>query len=501
MRTSVPKHIGFEIELGNHLANATEDTPAASAASALVAAHHRQFRGQTVGDNEPANEFDSDGFRFYLDHEHAEVCSPVVASAARLVLAMREARRMVTACKRAAEQEAGPLRVSYNNTNRHGVAWAFHENVLVSRTAFDRWREADWGPLKKQWLPFLATSFPLVGTGKVGAENGAGDTDFQFSQRVDFIDGEVGLETVDAKTLINTRDEPLADPARYARLHVIAWDTNLMDFANWLRFGISQILLALIEEGVPLPDMALADPVPATQAVSRDLKLRQRLRLQNGRRETALGVQRRLAEATARSLEAGCAACQVPDAELIARQWLETLDLIEARSPRLGRRLDWCAKLNLLRRAAEMGTTDRQQMLILDLQYAEVGGLFDKLEKAGAVDRLEDFVPRNSLATRKLRLVPREEARAALVRRFGQHLDGVCWDQAAGRDEIGRLWVIPMDDPLDGRDLLKVVTSARDWRSCLSRLIQRNMAQPVAVCAAVPASRQREAGEGFLVGN
>ena len=103
---------------------------------------------------------------------------------------------MVKACTQAAEKEVGPVLVSYNNTNRQGVAWAFHANVLVSRKAFDQWREADWSPLQKQWIPFLVTSLPLVGTGKVGAENGTRDTAFQFSQRADFIDGTVGVETV-----------------------------------------------------------------------------------------------------------------------------------------------------------------------------------------------------------------------------------------------------------------------------------------------------------------
>lgn len=485
MRTSVPKYIGFEIELGNHLDNAAGDQTAADAATALVAAHHRRFGGQTDGNSESAKEFDRDGFRFYLDHEHAEICSPLVPSATRLVLALRDARSMVAACKKAAEVEVGSLRVSYNNTSRHGVAWGFHVNVLVSRPAFDKWREDDWRPLQPQWLPFLATSLPIVGTGKVGAENGARNAAFQFSQRADFMDAEIGLETVDSKTLINTRDEPLADPDRYARLHIIAWDTNLMDFANWLKFGISQILLALIEEGVPMPDLTLDDPVQAIQAVSRDLKLQKRLKLQDGCRETALGVQRRLAEAAARAIEAGCAACQVPDAELIVECWLEALDDLEARrSDRLSRRLDWCAKFNLLQRAQELGKTDQQQM-VLDLHYAEVGGLFEKLEQTGAVDRLEDFVPRKNLTIRKTQLVPREQARAVLIRKFGSHLAGVGWDHAAGRDETGRLWFIPMVDPLGGRDLLRVVSSAEDWASCLGRLIQMDMAQAIAVCAVV----------------
>lgn len=481
----IPKYVGFEIELGSHPSGSPSETCVADVAKALVKAHHRHFQSGAGRSDDSGSEFDDRGFRFYLDHQHAEIASPLCASAVHLALTMRAARKAATRGMKAAAVELGPIRVSYNNTNRAGVAWAFHGNFLVARTAFDKWRENDWAPLRKQWLPFLVTSLPILGTGKVGAENGGRDTAFQFSQRADFIDGVTGLETVTSKSLINTRDEPLASPEKFARLHVIAFDTNLAEFANWLKFGISQLLLALIEEKAPMPDLALDSPVRAFHAVSRDLKLQKRLRLQNGRRQTALEVQRRLAEAAARAIEAGCAACQVPDAELIIEKWIETLDDLDARRPRLNRRLDWCAKLGLIHRAQEMGAIGRSQMLMLDLQYAEVGGLFERLEKAGAVDRLEDFVPKKAMAKGASEFLPREQARAVLVRRFGRHLASVDWDHALGRDEAGGLWFIPMDDPLDGHELLSVVTSAEDWDSCLRQLIRMDLARGVAVCAVV----------------
>ena len=495
MMSSTPHFVGFEMEVGAHWTNTDTAKAGVEPASALVAAH-RRLCGWPGGESDGgAGEFDGNGFRVYRDHAHCEVASPLVPSAAALVLSMRHARSLVADCQREAERQGKRMRVSFNCTNRQDVAWGAHVNVLVARRVFDAWREAQWAPLRPQWIPFLVTSLPLVGTGKVGAEQGAPDCAFQFSQKADFIDAEVGLETVTSKSLINTRDEPLADPARYARLHIIAWDTNLMEFATWLKPGVTQVLLALVAEAVPLPRLELDDPLLALRVASRDLKLREPLRLKTGRRETALGVQRRLAEAAAQEVQKGCAASAVPDANHIVQRWIETVDDLEARRPRLNRRLDWCAKLRLLGQARRPQNIDHQQALLLDLHYAEVGGLFEKLEKAGVADRLEDFLPPGSLAQGRTRLGPREQARADLVTRFRSNLAGVDWDHAVGKDADGRRWFIQMNDPLDSRDLLQVVTRTPDWSTCLRGLIQAGLATPtVGVCAAV-SSGHRGTGE------
>ena len=478
----VPKHIGFEIELGNHFIAHDVET---AAGEALVEAHHRLFTHREAKVHDTVREFDACGFRVYLDHEHAEICSPLVPSAALLTLAMRDARRIGAASKLQAERHAGPIRVSLNNTSRQGTAWAFHGNFLVSRSAFNAWRNADWRPLQKQWIPFLVTGLPLFGTGKVGSECGATPCAYQLGQRADFIDEEIGLATTEHKNLINTRDEPLADPERYARLHVIALGTPLMEFATWLRFGAAQLTLALIEEGAPMPNVQLRDPRHALSVVSRDLEFKERLKFTRGCKDTALGIQRRLAEAASEAIVKGCAAAAVPDAEVIAEQWIETLDDLASERPRLSRRLDWCAKLSLLAKADERRALSQDELRYLDLRYAEIGGLFEELEKAGAVDQLEDFLPRGCSASDLPRLLPREEARALLVNRFNEHLADLWWDYAIGRDEQGHPWFISMADPVDGTDLLRAIKGAPDWGKCLSTLADEGLASraPEGYCA------------------
>jgi hypothetical protein len=237
------------------------------------------------------------------------------------------------------------------------------------------------------------------------------------------------------------------------------------------------------------------------QAVSRDLGLQARLTLRSGKTETALGLQRRLAQAAASAIDAGCAASAVPDARLIAQKWIETLDDLEARRPRLSRRLDWCAKLNVIRRAGDAGRLDRETSLVLDLQFAEIGGTFERLERAGAVDTLEDFLPPAGLAGSVPQLVPREQARAILVSRFGNHLADVDWDRVVGRDETGGFWLISMDDPLGGQDLLRVVNGSEDWPACLKTLVRRGLAVQMVEVRAVACEFAANDVEGVEVGH
>ena len=97
---------------------------------------------------------------------------------------------------------------------------------------------------------------------------------FQISQRAEFFEEVVGLETTLKRPIVNTRDEPHADPRRFRRLHVIVGDANLSEVATFLKVGTTALVLAMIEDDVPPPrDLALADPVRAMHQVSADLSL------------------------------------------------------------------------------------------------------------------------------------------------------------------------------------------------------------------------------------
>lgn len=480
MNDTVPKFIGFENELVNYLLGAPSDDNAARAAAAIVEGHHHVFGCQSVDVESSVNEFDPMGFRFYVDHLHAEISSPLAASARDLVFVARVAHHMLQHCVRRAEQNLGvSVCVGLDTTSRHGTSWGSHLNIMVARSAFDRWRAAEWAPMMKQWVPFVVTSPGLLGAGKIGAEAGGSRCLYQMSQRSDFVDNVVGLETVSSKSCINERDEALADPERYARFHIIAFDLNRCEFANFLKFGTSQLVLSLIEEGYSLPDLRLANPLAAFATSSRDLQFKTPLELADGRQMTALEVQYRLSESVADAVSKGSAASQVPDAQHIVEHWIRALNDLAHGAAILTRRIDWRARLELIRRARMTKENRAQAEETADVHYGAVGGVFERLEDAGAVEVLEDFLPHEAGLVEPT--VPREGARGLLLARFGEQVLEANWHYLLVQGSSGKAWRISMDDPVDSDKLLHIAQSSEDTGSCLDRLIREGFATKCAL--------------------
>src|SRR3712207_4811417 len=120
-------------------------------------------------------------------------------------------------------------------------------------------------------IPFFVTRQVFAGSGRVGIGTEGRTHGFQLSQRADFFEVEVGLETTLKRPIVNTRDEPHADPERFRRLHVIIGDANMSEVCTYLKLGSTSLVLSMIEDGF-LPDApALATPVKSLHAVSHDL--------------------------------------------------------------------------------------------------------------------------------------------------------------------------------------------------------------------------------------
>ena len=174
-----------------------------------------------------------------------------------------------------------------NNSDGKGNSYGCHENYLMDR-------QVPFGRIVTHVMPHFISRQVFTGAGKVGTEVGgltSDDVPFQLTQRADFFEEEVGLETTLKRPIVNTRDEPHADAQRYRRLHVIVGDANLSEVATFLKVGTTALVLSMIEDEFLPRDLTLAAPVAALRKVSYDLSLRQPIDLADGTTMTAVEMQ------------------------------------------------------------------------------------------------------------------------------------------------------------------------------------------------------------------
>lgn len=117
------------------------------------------------------------------------------------------------------------------------TAWGHHINLLTSRAV-----EVDKYTLSPLLLTMLG-GIALFGAGRFPQHGG-----FQRFQKGSFIHALVHGSTETTKPLINTRDEPLADPEKYKRLHIVGNDALFSPWAKWLRFSSYDMALAISEK-------------------------------------------------------------------------------------------------------------------------------------------------------------------------------------------------------------------------------------------------------------
>src|SRR5579872_2449815 len=209
-----------------------------------------------------ANVILTNGARLYVDHAHPEYSAPECTNPLDAVIWDKAGERVMEAAARhvASVPGAAKLQLYKNNVDGKGASYGSHENYLMSR-------QTPFSAVIAGLTPFLVSRQVVTGSGRVGIGPAGDEPGFQLSQRADYIEVEVGLETTLKRGIINTRDEPHADADRYRRLHVIIGDANLSETSTYLKLGTTALVLDLIEEGpahgIDLSDLALARPVHA----------------------------------------------------------------------------------------------------------------------------------------------------------------------------------------------------------------------------------------------
>lgn len=405
------------------------------------------------------------GARLYNDHGHPEYSTPECSRLADLVAHDRAGERILLQYAAALERAGGAkVRLYKNNTDFHGFSYGCHENYLLPRP-----EEPE--AFLQQLAPFLVTRQIFAGAGKVGLEGERKDQQdsglfFQLSQRADYFSRLLGTDTLYRRPLINTRDEPHADASRYIRLHMVLGDANRSQFALALKLGTTALALRLISDGWR-PPWALADPVQAVKQISRDQERGWVTPLSDGRQMSAIEIQAYYLNAAQSSF--GGADDEV---DWLLANWRETLEELAADPLRLADRLDWPAKLMLLRTyLQEVGREEQGLLQSLDLEYHNLDpqeSLFAPLEESGRMRRVvseEAIRAAMEAAPNNTRARIRGEA----IRRFGPQLSAVSWSRLCGDGielELGKM----VDGSLE--ELNRQLEAAGDFGS-FSEIVRR----------------------------
>lgn len=395
-----------------------------------------------------ANVILTNGARLYVDHAHPEYSAPEVMSPRDAVLWDRAGMLVMAQAAALATESTGlPIHLYKNNTDNKGASYGTHENYLMRRTT-------PFADIVRHLTPFFVSRQIFTGSGRLGVGQDGRNLAFQLSQRADFFEVEVGLETTLKRPIINTRDEPHADPERYRRLHVIVGDANLSDTATLLKTGTTSLILAMIEDGfLNGHDMALRDPVKAMHQVSHDVSLREPMEMRDGRTATAVDLQSEYLRIARKFVEErGGGDSDTSEVLLLWEHVLEDL----ARDPaRCADRLDWVAKQQLMEGSmARHGIGwANPRLQAIDLQYSDVRperGLAQRLESMGSLRRLFDDAEVSAAVTDPP-TTTRAYFRGECMRRYPNEVAAASWDSVVfdlpGQDSLLR---VPTMEPTRG---------------------------------------------------
>ena len=370
----------------------------------------------------------------YIDLGHPEIATPETWGADDAVAALHAMLIILRFAAERAERRlprGESLEVLVNNSDGRGQSYGSHLSMLVTRQMWDNLFRRKLHHLLTL-ASYLVSSIVYTGTGKVGRETDGPEVDFQISQRAEFFSTLVGHQTTFDRPLMNCRDESHATFG-LARLHMIPFDSTLSHGATFLKVGVTQLVVAMIEAEWPLPDgVILDDPVQALHDFTADPTLRATAERVNGKTCTAVELQRDFHAAAERFVAEGLAEGIVPRADEIVEYWGDTLDKLERDPELLAGRIDWILKQQLIEQAREeQGVPwDSPELRYLDQIFHSLDlerGLFWRCDAAGALehvvtpDAIDRFVHEPPRDTRAY-------TRAHLLRRVAdEDVDAVDW--------------------------------------------------------------------------
>ncbi|MEO8162446.1 MAG: proteasome accessory factor PafA2 family protein, partial [Ilumatobacteraceae bacterium] len=334
-----------------------------------------------------------------------------------------------------------------NNSDGKGNSYGCHENYLMSRAT-------PFGRLVSEITPHFVTRQIFCGAGKVGCElisMNDGDVPFQISQRADFFEEEVGLETTLKRPIVNTRDEPHCDPTKYRRLHVIVGDSNMSEIATFLKVGTTAIVLSMIEDGVLNHLPFIANPVSAIRQVSHDPSLKETILLSNGSRATALEVQWSLFEAAQKyAMTHDLESVNAESGEQVLAEWELVLNGLESDIDSVANVVDWVAKYRIIEGYARRHSLAPGDVRLkaIDIQYHDLRIDKSLASRAGLRTLIEPDSAVHAMVEPPT--TTRAYFRGKCLQKWPDNIVAANWDSLVFDLGLDSLVRVPMMEPLRG---------------------------------------------------
>ena len=417
----------------------------------------------------------TNGARYYVDHAHPEISTPECRNALEAVLFDRAGEEIIRSSMKLANDglpDHSEIVIYKNNSDGKGNSYGCHENYLVSR-------QTPFTQIAQQITTHFVTRQIFCGAGKVGAEHrgmsgkGANQPAFQISQRADFFEEEIGLETTLKRPIVNTRDEPHCDPTKYRRLHVIAGDANMSEVATLLKLGTTSIVLAMIEDDAFPEHLTIKDPVHAIRQVSHDTSLSACIMMTDGRMLSALQVQIEILQAAQQYANRyGLEAVDASVGSDVLVRWAGVLDGLETDPLLVANIVDWIAKKRIVDGFAQRHNlqNDDARLKTIDLQYHDM-----RVDKCLALRAgLDELCAKSDVMTAMIN--PPESTRAffrgTVLQRWPNDVIAANWDSVVFDIPNQGLKRIPMPEPLRGtRQMVgDVLASSRNPAELIERL-------------------------------
>lgn len=417
-----------------------------------------------------ANLILTNGARLYVDHAHPEYSSPECRSAIDVVRFEKAGDLVMTRGAELARDvyELPEIILYKNNVDNKGASYGAHENYLMDR-------QIPFHNVVAQLIPFFISRQIMFGAGRVGLGQESQESGFQISQRADYFEVPVGLETTLKRPIINTRDEPHADPKIYRRLHVIIGDANMSETAIWLKMGTTALVLDLIEaDALPTP-WEFVNPVRALHQISHDYEFNNVYELEDGKKVSVFDIQERYLHAVQEFIERNGGN---DEERAIVATWERILDTLKTDPMSLANELDWVAKLSLFNQYRERDKLNwgSAKLSLIDLQYHDIRpekGLYHKLVRANRMKKLLDPDEIAAAVTE-----PPHDTRAYFrgkcLQKFGTSIAAASWDSVIfDLPGGGVLRRIPTLDPLRGTKyhveaLFEKHSSAQDFYNAIT---------------------------------